>query len=80
LLGVVLHSLKLKRSVVDTSSTGSKFTAGGVYRGVKFATGIVGTCGAPCLANVFANFHKKFEVTLILFSGAWGKMIHGKKT
>jgi hypothetical protein len=22
---------------------------------------------------------QKFEITLMLFSGAWGKMIHGKK-
>jgi hypothetical protein len=25
------------------------------------------------------NFRKKFEMNLILFSGAWGKMIHEKK-
>jgi hypothetical protein len=25
-----------------------------------------------------ANFSKKFEMTLVLFSGAWGKMIHEK--
>jgi hypothetical protein len=24
------------------------------------------------------NFEKKFEMTLMLFSGAWGKMIHEK--
>ncbi len=28
--------------------------------------------------NISANFRKKFEMTLVLFSGAWGKMIHEK--
>jgi hypothetical protein len=53
-----------------------------------FATGVVNTGGKLSLTLV-ANlphldlrrkFVKKFEMTLILFSEAWGKMIHGKKT
>jgi hypothetical protein len=43
----------------------------------KFAAGIVVTGGAPRIVNISANF-EKFEMTLMLFSGAWGKMIHGK--
>jgi hypothetical protein len=43
-------------------------------------TGALDTVGAPWLANISANFCKKFEMTLILFSGAWGKVIHEKKT
>jgi hypothetical protein len=42
--------------------------------GAKFAAGVTDTGGAPSLAN----FSKKIEVTLMLFSGAWGKMIHEK--
>ncbi len=35
---------------------------------------------APWQANISANFfRKKFGRTLMLFSGAWGKMIHKKK-
>jgi hypothetical protein len=41
----------------------------------KFAAGVNDTSGAPSLANISAN-SKKFEMTLMLFSGAWGKMIH----
>jgi hypothetical protein len=35
------------------------------FTGSKFATGVVDTSG-------------KFAMTLMLFSGAWGKMIHEK--
>jgi hypothetical protein len=34
--------------------------------------------GAPWFANISANFSKNIEITLTLFSGAWGKMIHEK--
>jgi hypothetical protein len=51
-----------------------------------FALGVVDTGGAPSLANIYANlristliFEKKFEITLMLFSEAWRKMIHEKK-
>jgi hypothetical protein len=42
------------------------------------AAGIVDTDGAPSVAYISANFRKKFEKTLMLFLGAWGKMFHGK--
>jgi hypothetical protein len=40
-------------------------------------TGGNDTGGALWLANVSANF-EKFEMILMLFSGAWGKVIHEK--
>jgi hypothetical protein len=43
-----------------------------------FALGVVDTGGAPSLANIYANFRKKFEITLMLFSEALRKMIHEK--
>ncbi len=56
----------------------AKFAAGVVDLGGKFATGIFDTGGAPWLANISANFRKKFELILMLFSEAWGKVIHEK--
>jgi hypothetical protein len=44
----------------------------------KFAAGIIDTGGAPWLASIPANFRKKFEMILMLLSGAWGKVIHEK--
>jgi hypothetical protein len=46
--------------------------------GGKFGTGVVDTGGAPWLANIFANFRKKFETVLMGYSGAEGKLIHEK--
>jgi len=40
-------------STVDTSG---KFATGVYDTGSKFATGVVDTGGAPCLANISANF------------------------
>jgi hypothetical protein len=42
------------------------------------AAGVVDAGGAPSLANISVNFPKKFEITPMLFSGAWGKMIYEK--
>jgi hypothetical protein len=50
----------------------AKFAAG------LIDTGVVDTGGAPRLANISANFRKKIEMVLILFSGALEKMIHEK--
>jgi hypothetical protein len=44
----------------------------------KFATGVVDTGGNPLTCEYLCKFSKKFEMTLLLFSGAWGKMIHEK--
>ncbi len=55
-----------------------QFATGVVDTGGKFATSVVVTDGSPWLANSSANVRKKFEITLRLFSGAWGKVIHEK--
>ncbi len=47
--------------------------------GDKFSTGGGDTSGAPSLVNISLQSFEKFEMPLMLFSGAWGKMIHGKK-
>jgi hypothetical protein len=47
----------------------------------KFATGVVDTGGGCTLTGeceYIRKFSKKFEITLMLFSGAWGKKIHKK--
>jgi hypothetical protein len=49
---------------------------GVVYTGEKFAAGVVDTGGALWLVNIAS---KKFEMKLMLFSEAWGKMIHEKR-
>ncbi len=58
--------------------TDSNFATGVVDTSGKFAAGVVNTGGAPWLANTSVNFCKKFEMTLLLLSEAWGKMIHEK--
>jgi hypothetical protein len=58
--------------------TGGKFATFVVDTGSNFATGVIDTGGAPWLANISANGKKKFVMTLTLFSGAWGKVIHEK--
>jgi hypothetical protein len=54
----------------------AKFAAGVVDTGVNFATGVNDTGGAPC--TLHRKFSKKFDMTLMLFSGAWEKVIHEK--
>jgi hypothetical protein len=54
-----------------------KFATSVVDTGGKIATGVVDTGSAPSLAKSPRIF-KKFEMTLMLFSGAWGKMIPEK--
>ncbi len=45
-----------------------------------FATGVIDTGGAPTLTcEYLRGFLKKFEMTLMLLSETWGKMIHDKK-
>ncbi len=66
---------KFAASVADT---GGKFAAGVVDTGGKIATGVVATGGAPLLANISANFRKKFETVLMGYSRTGGKLIHEK--
>ncbi len=56
----------------------AKFAAGVVDTCGKLAAGVVGTGSQPWSANISANFRKKFEMALTVYSGAWGKMIHDK--
>jgi hypothetical protein len=66
---------KFAPGVVDTNG---EFSTGIVVTGGKFATGVVDNGGAPSLANI-REFSKKIKNDhIMLFSGAWGKMIHKK--
>jgi hypothetical protein len=66
--GAVDTGGKFATDMNDTSGTSEKFTAG-----------VVDTGGAPCLVNISSKFFKKFEMILMLFSGAGGGgIIHEK--
>ncbi len=64
----------------------AKFVAGVIDTGDKFATGLVDMVANLSPVSLIPVMHlplrispqilKKFEMTLMLFSGAWGKMIH----
>ncbi len=64
----------------------AKFAAGVVDTGGKFAAGVADTGDnlPPVSLTPVANlqylreFSKKFEMILMLLSGAWGKVIHEK--
>jgi hypothetical protein len=43
-----------------------------------FATGVNDTGGAPRPCEYLCEFSEKFEMILMLLSGAWGKVIHEK--
>jgi hypothetical protein len=69
---------KFATGINNTTDTGGKFSTGVVDTGGKFAPGVVDTGGQPLAANISANFRKKFETALMVYSGAWGKLIHEK--
>jgi hypothetical protein len=50
------------------ADTGTKFAAGVVETSGNFAAGVVDTGGALLLANISANFRKKFETVLMGYS------------
>ncbi len=52
-------------------------TAGVIDSGDKFAIGVNDT-GAKFLPPVSTTFMKKFETALMVYSEAWGKLIHKK--
>ncbi len=62
--------------------TGGKFAAVSVTPVelvAKLAAGLIDTDGGRTLTlNISEYLSKKFEMTLKLFLGAWGKMIHKK--
>jgi hypothetical protein len=61
----------------------SLFATGVADTGGKFTAGVVDTCGnftggQPLAANISANCRKKFKTALMVYSRAWGKLIHEK--
>jgi hypothetical protein len=68
---------KFAAGVVDT---GGKFAAGVVNTGGNFATNVIETGGkfATGVNEYIPEFSKKIAMTLMIFSGAWGKVIHEK--
>jgi hypothetical protein len=61
----------------------AKFAAGVVETSRKFAAGVVDTGGnlTPVVhldLRISSRIFKKFEMILMLLSGAWGKVIHEK--
>ncbi len=86
---IVCHRWQFATGVVDT---GGKFAAGIVDTGGKFATGInntTKTCSKICRrcrwhrwstfsCEYLREFSKKFEMALMVYSRAWGKLIHEK--
>jgi hypothetical protein len=87
----ICHQCRRHRPPVSTPPPElvAKFAAGVVDTGDKFATSVIDT-GSNFAADVvlyrwctltceyFRKFLKKFKMTLALFSGAWGKIIHEK--
>jgi hypothetical protein len=60
--------------ILDTSGNLLPVSTTPAVAGAKFAIviGVIDTCGAPSLANISSN------MTLMLYMGAWGKIIHEK--
>jgi hypothetical protein len=66
----------------------AKLAAGVLDTGGKFAASVLDTGGnlppvslTPVVhLKYLREFSKKFEMILMLLSGAWGKVIHEKKT
>ncbi len=60
---------KFAAGVVDT---GGNFATGVIDTGCKFATGVAEHRWCTLTCEYLREFLKKFEMTLMLFSGAWG--------
>jgi hypothetical protein len=68
------------------NDTGGKFAAGVVDTGGNFSAGVVDTGGkqwdqyqwSTLSCEYLREFSKKFETALMVYSGAWGKLIHEK--
>jgi hypothetical protein len=61
---------KFATGINNISGTSGKFTAVAFDTSSKFTTGVGDNCGPPWLASISANFQKKLEMTLMLYSGA----------
>ncbi len=70
--GIVDTGGKFATGINNTSGTAAKFAAGVPDTGGKFATGVFDTGSLRTSPHIF----KKFERTLMLFSGAWRRLIH----
>ena len=69
--------IRNSRCTTGINDTGCKIAAGTNDTGDKFATGVVDRwCTLTC--EYLREFSKKFEMILLLLSGAWGKVIHEK--
>ncbi len=66
MLPAVLTPRNIAANIDTTSRIGGKFAPGVIHTSGKVATGVVDTGDAPWLANIFANFWKNFEMTLML--------------
>jgi hypothetical protein len=55
----------------------AKDAAGVVDTGHKFTVGVLDTNGATC--EYLREFLKKFKMTLVLFSGAWGQSCESRR-
>jgi hypothetical protein len=81
--GVIVTGAKFAAGVVDT---GGNLPPASLTLVVKYAAGVVDTGGKFATGSLIsvvhldfsAKFSKKFEMTLVLFIGASGNMIHGK--
>jgi hypothetical protein len=54
------------------------FATGVVDTGGKFAAGVIDTGGKFAPVRISPRIFEKFEMILMLLSGAWGKGIHEK--
>ena len=76
--GVIDTSGKFAAGVVDTGGNLPPVSTTLLILVAKFAAGVVDTGGQPLAANISANYRKKFETALMVYSRAWGKLIHEK--
>ncbi len=62
------------RTVIN--DTGGKIATGINDTGGKIATGVNNAC--TLISEYLREFSKKFETAVMVYSGAWGKLIHEK--
>ncbi len=74
-LKITLGSFPIFSNICKSRCTSSINDTGG-----KFATSVNDTGGAPWTANISTNFRKiRNGAALMGYTGAWGKLIYGKK-
>jgi hypothetical protein len=93
-VSLILNNIRLltnlpPESLTPVSSFGEIFTTSAVDTGVKFATGVVAIASIFAAGGVDTRVvhldlqvslrtFEKIEMTLMLFSETWGRMIHEK--